>query len=292
MEIKYLVRWVGGKNRLISEIEKRIPKDINVQYDTYVEPFVGGGSVMFHILNNYNFKKIYVNDKNKELINLYLTIKNFPKKIFDKIEKLDLKYISLDVNKKKEMYHLIRNYYNRIKLKDEKINLEKANLLMFLMRMCFNGVYRVNKKGEFNTSIGSFLTRSFRKITKEEIFAISEQLENVNFFSKDFSELEDLISDKTFFYLDPPYLSETDKQEHIRYTPDGFSISEQKRLKEFIDKVNSKGGKFILSNSDTEDGFFYNLYKEYVIDKVKIKRLISGKNEFRKEITELMIKNF
>ena len=292
MEIKYLVRWVGGKNRLIPEIDKRIPKDINIQYDTYVEPFVGGGSVMFHILNNYNFKKIYVNDKNKELINLYLAIKNFPKKMVDKIEKLDLKYLSLDVSKKKEMYHLIRNYYNRIKLKDKKINLEKANLLMFLMRMCFNGVYRVNKKGEFNTSIGSFLTRSFRKITKEEIFAISEQLENVFFFSKDFSELEDLINDKTFFYLDPPYLPETEKQEHIRYTPDGFSIGEQKRLKEFIDKINLKGGKFILSNSDTEDGFFYNLYKEYVIDKVKIKRLISGKNEFRKEITELMIKNF
>ena len=292
MEIKYLVRWVGGKNRLIPEIEKRIPKDINVQYDTYVEPFVGGGSVMFHILNNYNFKKIYVNDKNKELINLYLAIKNFPRKMFDKIEKLDLKYISLDVNKKKAMYHLIRNYYNRIKLKDEKINLEKANLLMFLMRMCFNGVYRVNKKGEFNTSIGSFLTRSFRKISKEEIFTISEQLENVIFFSKDFSELEDLISDKTFFYLDPPYLPETNKQEHIRYTPDGFSIDEQKRLKEFINKINLKGGKFILSNSDTENGFFYDLYKEYVIDKVKIKRLISGKNEFRKEITELMIKNF
>ena len=292
MEIKYLVRWVGGKNRLIPEIDKRIPKNINAQYDTYVEPFVGGGSVMFHILNNYNFKKIYVNDKNKELINLYLSIKNFPKEMVDKIEKLDLKYLSLDVSKKKEMYHLIRNYYNRIKLKDEKINLEKANLLMFLMRMCFNGVYRVNKKGEFNTSIGSFLTRSFRKISKEEIFTISEQLENVIFFSKDFSELEDLISDKTFFYLDPPYLPETDKQEHIRYTPDGFSIDEQKRLKEFINKINLKGGKFILSNSDTENGFFYDLYKEYVIDKVKIKRLISGKNEFRKEITELMIKNF
>ena len=292
MKIKYLVRWVGGKSRLIPEIDKRIPKDINAQYDTYVEPFVGGGSVMFHILNNYNFKKIYVNDKNKELINLYLAIKNFPKEMVDKIEKLDLKYLSLDVSKKKEMYHLIRKNYNRIKLKDEKINIEKANLLMFLMRMCFNGVYRVNKKGEFNTSIGSFLTRSFRKITKEEIFAISEQLENVNFFSKDFSELENLISDKTFFYLDPPYLPETDKQEHIRYTPDGFSIDEQKRLKEFINKINLKGGKFILSNSDTENGFFYDLYKEYVIDKVKIKRLISGKNEFRKEITELMIKNF
>jgi DNA adenine methylase len=292
LEIKYLVRWVGGKNRLIPEIDKRIPKNINAQYDTYVEPFVGGGSVMFHILNNYNFKKIYVNDKNKELINLYLSIKNFPKEMVDKIEKLDLKYLSLDVSKKKEMYHLIRKNYNRIKLKDEKINIEKANLLMFLMRMCFNGVYRVNKKGEFNTSIGSFLTRSFRKITKEEIFAISEQLENVNFFSEDFSELENLISNKTFFYLDPPYLPETDKQEHIRYTPDGFSIDEQKRLKEFIDKINLKGGKFILSNSDTENGFFYDLYKEYVIDKVKIKRLISGKNEFRKEITELMIKNF
>ena len=81
MSIKNLLVWTGGKSRLIPEIDKRIPKDINRQYDTYVEPFVGGGSVMFHILNNYDFKKIYVNDKNKELINLYLAIKNFPKKM-------------------------------------------------------------------------------------------------------------------------------------------------------------------------------------------------------------------
>lgn len=292
MSIKNLLVWTGGKSRLIPEIEKRIPKNINVQYDTYIEPFVGGGSVFFHIIENYSFKNIYINDKNSDLINLYLVFKEKSEEMYDRLEKLDLKYLSFDAEKKKEMFYLMRKNYNRIKLKDEKINLEKANLLMFLMRMCFNGVYRVNKKGEFNTSIGSFLTRSFRKILKEEIFTISEQLENVNFFSKDFSELEDLISNKTFFYLDPPYLPETDKQEHIRYTPDGFSIDEQKRLKEFIDKINLKGGKFILSNSDTENGFFYDLYKEYVIDKVKIKRLISGKNEFRKEITELMIKNF
>ena len=292
MSIKNLLVWTGEKSRLIPEIEKRIPKDINVQYDTYVEPFVGGGSVFFHIIENYNFTNIYLNDKNSDLINLYLAIKEKPKEIFDKIEKLDLKYLSFDAEKKKEMFYLMRKNYNRMKLKDGKINLEKANLLMFLMRLCFNGIYRVSKKGEFNTSIGSFLTRSFRKISKEEIFTISGQLENVIFFSKDFSELKDLISDKTFFYLDPPYLPETDKQEHIRYTPDGFSIDEQKRLKEFINKINLKGGKFILSNSDTENGFFYDLYKEYVIDKVKIKRLISGKNEFRKEITELMIKNF
>ena len=292
MSIKNLLVWTGGKSRLIPEIEKRIPKDINVQYDTYVEPFVGGGSVFFHIIENYSFKNIYLNDKNSDLINLYLAFKEKPKEIFDKIEKLDLKYLSLDVSKKKEMFYLMRKNYNRMKLKEGKINLEKANLLMFLMRLCFNGIYRVSKKGEFTNSIGSFLTRSFRKISKEEIFTISEQLENVIFFSKDFSELEDLISDKTFFYLDPPYLPETDKQEHIRYTPDGFSIDEQKRLKEFIDKINLKGGKFILSNSDTENGFFYDLYKEYVIDKVKIKRVISANNDFRKETTELMIKNF
>lgn len=292
MSIKNLLVWTGGKSRLIPEIEKRIPKDINKQYDTYIEPFVVGGSVFFYIIENYNFKNIYINDKNSDLINLYLVFKEKSEEMYDRLEKLDLKYLNLDAEKKKEMFYLMRKNYNRIKLKDEKINIEKANLLMFLMRMCFNGIYRVNKKGEFNTSIGNFLTRSFRKITKEEIFAISEQLENVIFFSKNFSELEDLISDKTFFYLDPPYLPETDKQEHIRYTPDGFSIDEQKRLKEFIDKINLKGGKFILSNSDTENGFFYDLYKEYVIDKVKIKRLISGKNEFRKEITELMIKNF
>ena len=102
MSIKNLLVWTGGKSRLIPEIEKRIPKDINVQYDTYVEPFVGGGSVFFHIIENYSFKNIYLNDKNSDLINLYLAFKEKPKEIFDKIEKLDLKYLSFDAEKKKE----------------------------------------------------------------------------------------------------------------------------------------------------------------------------------------------
>lgn len=101
MSIKNLLVWTGGKSRLISEIDKRIPKDINRQYDTYVEPFVGGGSVFFHIIENYNFTNIYLNDKNSDLINLYLAFKEKPKEIFDKMEKLDLKYLSLDVSKKR-----------------------------------------------------------------------------------------------------------------------------------------------------------------------------------------------
>lgn len=287
-----LLVWTGGKSRLIKDIDKRIPKDINKKYDTYVEPFVGGGSVLLHILNNYNFKKVYINDKNKELINLYLAFKEKPKEIFDKIEKLDLKYISLDFDKKKKMFYFIRKSYNRIKLEDGKINLEKANLLMFLMRLCFNGIYRVNKKGGFTNSIGKYLTRPYKRIKRESVEFISKKLKKVEIMNLDFGELEYLINKKTFFYLDPPYLPIRKEQNVIQYNIEVFSKEEQIRLKEFIDKINSKGGKFILSNSDTEDNFFYDLYKEYVIEKVKIKRVISANNDFRKEINELMIKNF
>ena len=292
MSIKNLLVWTGGKSRLIPEIDKRIPENINEKYDTYVEPFVGGGSVFFHIIENYNFTNIYLNDKNSDLINLYLAIKEKPKEIFDKIEKLDLKYLSFDAEKKKEMFYLMRKNYNRMKLKDGKINLEKANLLMFLMRLCFNGIYRVSKKGEFTNSLGNYLKRAYKRIKKETVEEISEKLKTVNISCVDFSKLENLINDKTFFYLDPPYLPEKSHQKVMQYNIDLFSMEKQKQLKEFIDKINSKGGKFILSNSDTEDGFFYNLYKEYVIDKVKIKRVISTNNDFRKETTELMIKNF
>ena len=292
MSIKNLLVWTGGKSRLIPEIDKRIPENINEKYDTYVEPFVGGGSVFFHIIENYNFTNIYLNDKNSDLINLYLAIKEKPKEIFDKIEKLDLKYLSFDAEKKKEMFYLMRKNYNRMKLKEGKINLEKAILLMFLSKMSFNGIYRVNKKGEFTNSLGNYLKRPYKRIKKETIEEISEKLKTVNISCVDFSKLENLINDKTFFYLDPPYLPEKSHQKVIQYNIDLFSMEKQKQLKEFIDKINLKGGKFILSNSDTEDGFFYDLYKDYVIEKVKINRLISGKNEFRKEITELMIKNF
>ena len=199
MSIKNLLVWTGGKSRLIPEIEKRIPKDINKQYDTYIEPFVGGGSVFFYIIENYNFKNIYINDKNSDLINLYLAFKEKPKEIFDKIEKLDLKYLSFDVEKKKEMFYLMRKNYNRMKLKDGKINLEKANLLMFLMRLCFNGIYRVSKKGEFTNSLGNYLKRAYKRIKKETVEEISEKLKTVNISCVDFSELENLINDKTFF---------------------------------------------------------------------------------------------
>ena len=186
----------------------------------------------------------------------------------------------------------MRKNYNRMKLKDGKINLEKANLLMFLMRLCFNGIYRVSKKGEFTNSLGNYLKRAYKRIKKETVEEISEKLKTVNISCVDFSELENLINDKTFFYLDPPYLPEKSHQKVMQYNIDLFSMENQKQLKEFIDKINSKGGKFILSNSDTEDGFFYDLYKDYVVEKVKIKRVISANNDFRKETTELMIKNF
>lgn len=292
MEVKFLVRWVGGKMRLIEEIDKRLPKNINAEFDTYVEPFVGGGSVMFHMLNNYNFKNIYVNDKNKELINIYLAVKEYPKRLSDKIKKIDSKYLSCDNIKKKEMYYSVRKKYNLIKLKKNEINVEKASLLLFLMRSCFNGVFRVNKKNEFNTSMGSYLINPLRLITEDEIFSISEKIKKVNFKSLDFEELEYLITKNSFFYLDPPYMPEKKSMEHIRYTTEKFKENEQERLSKFIDRINEKGAKFILSNSDTEDEYFYNLYRKYNIDKVKIKRLIAANSKDRKEITELMIKNY
>lgn len=292
MEVKFLVRWVGGKMRLIEEIDKRLPKNINKEFDTYVEPFVGGGSVMFHMLNNYNFKNIYVNDKNKELINIYLAVKEFPKRLSDKIKKIDSIYLSCDNIKKKEMYYSVRKKYNLIQLKKDEINVEKASLLLFLMRLCFNGVFRVNKKNEFNTSMGSYLINPLRLITEDEIFSISEKIKKVNFKSADFEELEYLITKNSFFYLDPPYMPEKKSMEHIRYTTEKFKENEQERLSKFIDRINEKGAKFILSNSDTEDEYFYNLYRKYNIDKVKIKRLIAANSKDRKEITELMIKNY
>lgn len=190
------------------------------------------------------------------------------------------------------MYYSVRKKYNLIQLKKDEINVEKASLLLFLMRLCFNGVFRVNKKNEFNTSMGSYLINPLRLITEDEIFSISEKIKKVNFKSADFEELEYLITKNSFFYLDPPYMPEKKSMEHIRYTTDNFKENEQERLSEFIDRINEKGAKFILSNSDTEDEYFYNLYRKYNIDKVKIKRLIAAKNKDRKEITELMIKNY
>ena len=169
------------------------------------------------------------------------------------------------------------------------INVEKANLLLFLLRTCFNCLYRVNSKGQFNTPFGK---KTYRKINKAEIQQMSNLLQSVKFYSVDFEELNFLIKPNTFFYLDPPYLPERNSIKQIKYTPDKFEEDEQIRLFHFVERINTVGAKFLLSNSNTDDQYFQQLYHNYTIEKVETKRLIASRADAREVLTELLIENY
>lgn len=298
--LKPFVKWVGGKTQLLPEIEKRLPNS----FDTYIEPFIGGGSVLIHLLQNRNdIKTCYINDLNKDLIYCYESIAKYSYEIITAMHLPQTLYNNfLSDEERKDMYLSVRNGFNLNN--DEPFMLlpeaqemsminyktSRAAQFIFLNKTCFNGLYRVNKNGEFNVP-----WNKKEKITlydKENIYGLSELFKNVNMFCGDYSEMIKYVDDKTFVYLDPPYKPVSKTSSFNSYNKDNFNDDEQLRLKLFCDEINKRGGKFMLSNSYTDDNFFEDLYKDYKIEYIKAKRMINSKGNKRGEINEILITNY
>lgn len=273
--MKPVLKWVGGKTQLLDEIKKYIPKD----YECYYEPFVGGGAVVFE-LEPHN---AHINDLNKELINVYKQIKKSPIKLIQLLEEHKL-------NHNKEYFYKIRELDRDKEIYNNLTDLYKASRLIYLNRTCYNGLYRENKKGEFNTPIGSYKNPLI--CDKTAILELSHYLkeEKVKIKSLDFEKFLATTKENDFVYLDPPYDPLSETSSFTSYSKDGFSKEDQIRLKATCDKLNNKGVKFLLSNSDT--AFINDLYKEYKIVKVKARRNINSKGNSRGKINEVMIMNY
>ena len=284
------MNWAGGKTQLLAEIEKNLP---NSTIDTYVEPFIGGGAVLFWILDKFvQLKKAIVNDINQDLINTYKTIQSTPKEIISILEILQNEYHSLENAKDKQQayYYQKRELFNN--KKQEK--LIHSALFIFLNRTCFNGLYRVNRKNKFNVPIGSY-----RKPTicdKSNIWAVSEALQKVELICGDFEQTVNYADSNSLFYLDPPYKPLSETSNFNSYAKDKFDDNEQIRLKKFCEKLNLLGHNWILSNSDVKaknatNNFFDDLYADFVIKRVNAKRYINANSEKRGFIKELLITN-
>lgn len=269
-----ILKWVGGKKQLLSEITPLIPKKIT----TYVEPFIGGGAVLF----NLQPKKAIINDLNKELINTYKVVKESPKELLELLK-------IYDKNNCEDYFYEIRAL-DRTDNFENMNNIEKAARVIYLNKTCFNGLYRVNKTGLFNSPYGKYKNPNI--INKSAILAMSDYFNNNNIkiIQGDYKNaLKDLKKD-TFVYFDPPYMPISTSSSFTNYTKTSFNEKEQIELKKECDKLNNKEIKFMLSNSDHP--LIRELYKNFDIRIVKAKRSINSKGNSRGKINEILVKNY
>lgn len=273
--IKPFVKWAGGKNGLINSLISFIPKNFN----SYFESFVGGGALFFYLknLNILNSKKIYLNDKNTELINAYKQIKINPNKLLEELE-------ILKNNHNKEYFYKIRNLdrdFDFYSLSE----VFRAARFIYLNKTCFNGLCRYNAKGNFNTPMGSY--KNPKIYDKDLIFSVHEVLKNVSITNKDFEVVSLKAKKGDFIYFDPPYYPLNKTSSFVSYT-DNFSANEQIRLYKLFKMLDCEGIKVLQSNSNTD--FIKELYKDFEIIEVISKRAINCKGDKRGKITELIIR--
>ncbi|ADI73575.1 DNA adenine methylase [Methanohalobium evestigatum Z-7303] len=298
---KPFLKWAGGKKQLIEEFEKRFPDDLDtVKLKKYVEPFVGGGAVFFHVIQNYDFKECHIYDLNEELILAYRVVKNDVEYLIKRLKTLQSEYLALDHSNRKEFYYSIRKSFNKNKPDIDFSTysnkwVERAAQLIFLNKTCYNGLFRVNSKGEFNVPIGSHKNPTI--LDDENLRSVSRVLQGVYIHLGDFSDCEPVVDSNTFVYIDPPYRPLNQTSSFNSYSKDCFDDNEQYRLCRFYHRLDSMGSKIMLSNSDPknenpDDDFFDNLYTDYNIERVKATRMINCNGKKRGSINELIITNY
>lgn len=289
---KPFVKWVGGKTQLLEEIGKKYPQKI----EKYCEPFVGGGAVLFDILQKFQPKEVLINDINKELINTYFQIKNNCEDLVLQLSLMQITYQSLGEEERKIFFYEKRSRYNEIKVNgNDTLNLEKAVLFIFLNKTCFNGLYRVNSKGLFNVPFNN--AKNPLICDEENLWSCSNLLQNVSLQVGDYKTCEDFIDEKTFLYCDPPYRPLTETSAFTSYSENRFADKEQIELAQFLERIARKGAAILASNSDprnidVNDNFFDELYKHFEIKRVFAARAINSNSNKRGIISEILISNF
>ena len=265
-----IVKWVGGKRQLMFELQKNMPE----HYNRYFEPFIGGGALFFELQP----ENAYISDMNEELINLYQVVRDNVDALIEDLQKHDIS---------KEYFMNIRNI-DRTEEYENWSDIQKASRFIYLNRTCFNGMYRVNSKGEFNVPFGHY--KNPRIVDENNLVNCSNLLQKTEIKHADFSEILKEVKKGDFVYFDPPYVPLNETSSFTSYTKDGFDLDMQLSLRDVCDELDSMGVKFLLSNSDTQ--FVNELYENYNIKKVFASRQINANADGRGKITEVLVRNY
>ena len=268
-----VLKWVGGKRQLLSAIAPLLPKRIT----TYCEPFVGGGALLFELQPS----TAYVNDINEELIRVYSVIKNDVENLLETLN---------EYRNEADFYYSVRNWDRDIVRYSLLSDVEKAARIIYLNKTCYNGLFRVNNAGEFNTPFGSY--RNPNIVNAPTLRAVSAYLNSatIHLSSRDYTDVLAELPKGTFVYLDPPYDPVSDTSSFTGYAKGGFNRDDQIRLREQCDSLNARGIKFMLSNSST--AFIREQYSAYHITTVQAKRAVNSDSAKRGEIDEVVVRNY
>ena len=291
---KPFIKWVGGKSQLIDQLDMQLPADFgNWENATYIEPFVGGGAMLFYMLQRYpNIEHAVINDINPDLVTCYRTVRDNPKQLIESLADIEMAYLALETEeRRKDFFMAARERYNEKQLDP----IENTTKFFFLNRTCFNGLYRVNKKGLFNVPFGKYSNPTI--CDPETILKDSELLQRVEILNGDFEATFEYAQGNSFFYFDPPYRPLSDTSSFNDYAKESFNDDDQIRLKVYCDRIDKAGFHFMLSNSDCKgknenDNFFDVLYGAYQIERVWASRSINSNPEKRGKLTEILVHNY
>ncbi len=274
--VKPFLKWAGGKRQLLPEIRRYLPQKLQ---GTYYEPFIGGGAVLF----DFQPKKAVINDSNSELINCYEVIR-------DSLEELIEKLREHQANHSEDYYYEMRKWDRKKGYPDSRTNIERAARIIFLNKTCYNGLFRVNSQGQFNVPFGR--QKKPNLFDEAVLKAVNKYLNKtqISILNKDFeSALED-AKRGDFIYFDPPYDPVSSTASFTGYDVNGFDRSEQRRLKEVVDELDSRGCQILLSNAYTD--FIQNLYQDYKPITISATRAINSNALKRGKVDEILVKNY
>jgi len=293
---KPFLKWAGGKRQLISEIESRLPPKIS-EMSMYVEPFIGGGALLFHMLENYDFKEIHISDINLELVLCYRQLQSSVEDVISSLEKL-IDNFPDETEARSDFFYNIRELWNSnldIESMNDDEKSERVAQMIFLNKTCFNGLFRLNRSGKFNVPTGRYKKPSFP--SSEALKEVSVALQSVTIHHGSYEECLKWVDGNSFVYFDPPYRPLSKTSSFVSYSKGDFNDENQAGLASFVEVLDSKKVKFLLSNSDPkntipDDDFFDVLYSDFKIDRVFASRSINSNPEKRGKISELLIRNY
>ena len=284
---KPFIKWAGGKTQLLTQFENILPHNLEeAEHFTYIEPFVGGGAMLFHML------RVIINDINPNLITAYRVIRDTPERLITDLKMLQREFRqNSNEEARKEYFLRIRKSYNE----DTHNDVTNTAMFIFLNRTCFNGLYRVNSKGYFNVPFGKYTNPTI--CDEELLLEDSKILQNVEILCGDYTLIERYVDNNTFIYFDPPYRPLSTTSSFTSYSKENFDDTEQTRLAHFFARLSRYGCKMMLSNSDCcaqnpNDTFFENLYGNFIIDKVHASRFVNAIPSKRGKLTEILVRNY
>jgi len=299
---KPFIKWVGGKSQLLEQFKEYFPSELKKgRLKQYVEPFLGGGAMYFAISEKYKVKNAHLSDLNKDLILVYIVVQQKPECLLDFLKQFQDEYDTTIQEKRDKLFLSVREHFNnqRFEINYNKFSenwIPRAAQFIFLNKTCFNGLFRLNSKGEFNVPYGKYKTATI--LDEENILSASRVLQNATIIQSKYTDCYKKINQNTFVYFDPPYRPISQTSSFTSYVGNDFCDKQQIELANFYRKIDyEKGAKLMLSNSDPQninpgDRFFEKAYKGYNICKVSASRAVNCKGGKRGKINELLITNY